>query len=326
MSISVLPAFPTRKADRAAYISKHFTAYPDVFSSLMDDSDPVYDLTSKSLAALHKKMVQTLDEYNNDAAAKKSDDNGCQEDTQVQDVPQPTNESDTAKDNDVVVEENEVIQDPDLSDGFELTSSTTHATATKAISKKRRKSQLQRKKLPTKKKKLRKIEKPVEKVSTSPSSEDYDSSDSEKTFDCESSSSFVGKETDEELTRNRWKYLCMKFLLPSIKHPSGFKNFGCHLVHYLYFRNESEQRGKFNPTDKFPFSVVDAEGTPHIHFKKFCRDVLVIPMVHFAKIARCGSVKLFKRTLKTNHPRNKDKGKINNEYSKLITQLKITVF
>ena len=100
MSISVLPAFPTRKADRAAYIYKYFTAHSDVFSSLMDDSAPVYDLTSKSLAALHKKMVQTLEEYNNDLTAKKSDDNGCQEDMKVQDVSLPADELGTAKDND----------------------------------------------------------------------------------------------------------------------------------------------------------------------------------------------------------------------------------
>ena len=136
---------------------------------------------------------------------------------------------------------------------------------------------------------------------------------------------FVGKETDNDLTKNRWKYLCMKFLVPRIKHPSGLKKIGSHLVHYLYFRNKSQQRGKFNPTNKFPFSVVDSEGSPVLDFKKLCRDILVIPMQHFPQISRFGSVKLFKRNMKTNHPRNKDKKQINHEYSKLIAQLKITV-
>jgi hypothetical protein len=117
----------------------------------------------------------------------------------------------------------------------------------------------------------------------------------------------------------------MSFWEPSIKHSSGYKIFGCHLVHYLYFRNDSQQRGKLNPTDKFLFSVVDSEGSPILDFKKFCRDVLVLPMKHFSQIARFGSVKLFERTLKANHPRHKDKKAINHDYSKLIAQLKITV-
>ena len=64
MTISISPDFPSRKADRAAYIYKYFMAHPDVFSSLMDDSGPVNLLTSKRLAALHKKMVKTLEDYN----------------------------------------------------------------------------------------------------------------------------------------------------------------------------------------------------------------------------------------------------------------------
>ena len=229
---------------------------PGVFSSLMDESGTINLLTSKRLAALHTKMVKTVDDWNlanmekiTDPTALKA--NGGENDHEEIDQTEDTNVSDTVfhkanvetndheeidqtKDTNVSEENDhdeidqtedtnvsdtvfhkanvetndheEIDQTKDIrvSDTVEHSSVTSPSTSSKVSAKKSkgRKSKLPRKKvLPTKRQKLSKEDQLTEKVSTSPAADEYASPDSEKTFDSDSSSSFVGKEIHNDLTK-----------------------------------------------------------------------------------------------------------------------------
>ena len=142
MTISISPDFPSPKADWAAYISKYFKAYPEVFSSLMDESGTINLLTSKRLAALHKKMVETLDDYNIAIMEKNSAYIGRQEALKVNGESKDDDEIGATKDTNVSEEETDEIKDTVVSDPVEHSSSTSRTTSSKGITKKRSKSQV----------------------------------------------------------------------------------------------------------------------------------------------------------------------------------------
>lgn len=196
------------------YMSQNGSSFtPGVFSSLMDESGTINLLTSKRLAALHTKMVKTVDDWNlanmekiTDPTALKA--NGGENDHEEIDQTEDTNVSDTVfhKANVETNDHEEIDQTKDIrvSDTVEHSSVTSPSTSSKVSAKKSkgRKSKLPRKKvLPTKRQKLSKEDQLTEKISTSPAADEYASPDSEKTFDSDSSSSFVGKEIHNDLTK-----------------------------------------------------------------------------------------------------------------------------
>ena len=123
--------------------------------------------------------------------------------------------------------------------------------------------------------------------------------------------------------KDKWQHLITKFLEPNIKHTKGFKHFGYHLSIYLYFGNLSEKRGYFTPTKRFPFNVIDKDGSPVEAFRKFCLEDLNIAPKYYVNIIKHENIFHFKMTMKLNNPDTQPEDQINKHYAKLWDQLKI---
>ena len=104
------------------------------------------------------------------------------------------------------------------------------------------------------------------------------------------------KEANDEDVRGNWER-CVNFLLTDKKKRlGGWGRFPYHLIAYLYFRNESNERDKFNPTKSQKFNLTDGN-QPIRNFTIFCHFVLKLKRSQRDEAYKKGDLFSFKRSL-----------------------------
>ena len=106
----------------------------------------------------------------------------------------------------------------------------------------------------------------------------------------------MNKESETESMKLNWER-CVNFsLTDKKKRKGGWGKIPYHLIVYLYFRNESYERGKFNPTKAQTFNL--NEGTrPLPRFAMFCRLVINIFVLQHNEAFKKGDMFAFKRAM-----------------------------
>ena len=134
----------------------------------------------------------------------------------------------------------------------------------------------------------------------------------------------TNKESETEEIKLNWEHCVDFFLTDKKKRRGGWGKFPYHLIVYLFFRNESYEKGKFNPTKGQTFNLND--GTrPLPRFTIFCRSVLKITTSQHNEAFKKGDVFAFKRAMI--HKRvNQKTIQICDEFIKLRKRLDITGF
>ena len=86
------------------------------------------------------------------------------------------------------------------------------------------------------------------------------------------------------------------FLTDKKKRVGGWGRFPYHLIVYLYFRNESNEKDKFNPVRSQKFKLTDGN-KPLRSFTIFCSFVLNITRAQHDEAIKKGDIFSFKRSL-----------------------------